>query len=112
MSAYSSAICRRCFFCVGAPTSIGQCEEAVTGCVYTIRAVRRGRRSVTDSAGIRYRSGRERRQVEHVARLVVGPRVHLVNDELAGGVFRQAGGVALDERGDHQLAVGRQTGSQ
>jgi len=63
-------------------------------------------------AGVGYRGRREGRQVEHVAQLVVRSRVQFVDDGVAGGMFRQAGRVSLDERGDHQLAVGGQTASQ
>ena len=64
------------------------------------------------SAGVGDRRRRKGRQVEHVARLVFRPRVEFVHDELSGGVFRQAAGVSLDQRRDHQLAVGHQTGPQ
>ena len=52
-------------------------------------------------AGVGDGGRRERRQVEYVARLVVrGPRVQVVDNQLAGGVFRQAVAAALHQSAD------------
>jgi len=64
---------------------------------------------VSGSSGVGDVGRREGRQIEYVARLVVGARVQLIDDRIARRVLRQSGRLTLHQRTDHQLAVGRQT---